>query len=299
VRTEQGVKALESQMGLDKPVYVQYLTYINAVAHGDLGHSWFTGQSVSTDLVERAPATIELIGYSLLVAIVFGLTLGASAAARSGVWMRVGRASKWSIRLAGSLPDFWIGLLGIYIFFHLLGWAPAPLGRLDVSVAPPTRITGLYTIDSLLTGNWSTLVSSVAHLVLPVLTLGGILGLIVGRVAAANTINVEQSDYVRYARASGLPARVVRRYIRRNALPPVVTLGGVLFAYLIGGAVLMEKVFTWGGVGQYAVQAVVNADYAAIQGFLLVAAAATMLVYLAVDLIHMRIDPRVAEYARG
>jgi peptide/nickel transport system permease protein len=278
---------------------VQYLTYINAVAHGDLGHSWFTGQSVSTDLVERAPATIELIGYSLLVAIVFGLTLGASAAARSGVWMRVGRASKWSIRLAGSLPDFWIGLLGIYIFFHLLGWAPAPLGRLDVSVAPPTRITGLYTIDSLLTGNWSTLVSSVAHLVLPVLTLGGILGLIVGRVAAANTINVEQSDYVRYARASGLPARVVRRYIRRNALPPVVTLGGVLFAYLIGGAVLMEKVFTWGGVGQYAVQAVVNADYAAIQGFLLVAAAATMLVYLAVDLIHMRIDPRVAEYARG
>ena len=293
-RTESGIAALERKMGLDKPLYEQYWIYLKDVVQGDLGRSWFSGEQVLDELLERAPATLELVAYSLLIAISLGIAMGAFVAMRSrGI---VARILDWYIRLAGSFPDFWIGLIAIYFFFFVLGWAPAPMGRMGITIDTPGAITGFFTLDSLLAGRLDLFKTAVQHLALPALTLGLILAPMVGKVTRATMLEVLSTEFIRYARAAGLSRRKVTLYAVRNALPPVVTLIGILFAYLLGGTVLLEKVFAWGGVGQYAVQAVVNADYAAVQGFVLLAAAFTMLVYLVVDLVHMAIDPRVSHY---
>jgi ABC-type dipeptide/oligopeptide/nickel transport system permease component len=289
--TRESIDALRSSMGLDDPVHVQYLRYVGNLLQGDLGRSWFSREPVLDNLIERAPATLELITYALLVALVVGVAVGALSAAREGT--RFGTATAWLTQTAGSFPDFWIALIGIFVFFHLLGWAPAPLGRIDLAVLPPTRITGFYTIDSLLTGDVAALRSSAAHLILPVLSLGLILSITVAKTARASMLEVLQSDYIRYARANGLMSSRIYRSAIRNAAPPIVTLIGVLMAYLLGGAVLIEKVFSWGGVGEYAVTAVSNADFAPIQAFLLVTATFTMVVYLVVDVIQRAIDPRL------
>jgi peptide/nickel transport system permease protein len=162
-------------------------------------------------------------------------------------------------------------------------------------VSPPRGITGFYTVDSLLTGNAEAFRDSVAHLALPVLVLGLIVAPMIARVTTTSMAEVLRSDYIRYARAAGLKKRTINRYLVRNSLPPVITIGGIMFVYLLGGAVLIEKVFSWGGLGQYAVQAVGNADFAAIQGFVLLAATFTVIVYLLVDLVHLAIDPRVTQ----
>jgi ABC-type dipeptide/oligopeptide/nickel transport system permease component len=292
--TEQGVASLRAFMGLDKPVVEQYWLYLGRIAHGDLGHSWFTSQPVTTDLVQRAPATLELITYSMLVALIVGLAIGAVAATRRRRGA-VKHGINWYTRLAGAFPDFWIALLAVFIFFYKLKIAPAPLGRLGFTVQPPRRITGFYTIDSLITGNGDAFRDAVAHLALPVLVLGLIVAPMVARVTTTTMSDVLRSDYIRYARASGLKTPTVYRYLIRNSLPPIITIGAIMFVYLLGGAVLIEKVFSWGGIGQYAVQAVGNADFAAIQGFVLLAATFTVLVYLAVDLLHMAVDPRVTQ----
>lgn len=288
--TKERIASLRQSMGLDDPIHVQYGRYLDGLFHGDLGRSWFSRQPVLHDLIERAPATLELIAYSLVVAMVVGIALGTLSAARDGT--RVGTATRWVTQTAGSFPDFWIALIGIFVFYHLLGWAPAPIGRLDIAVLRPETITGFHTVDSALTGNVRALLSSAAHLVLPVLSLGLILSITVAKTARASMIEVLRSDYIRYARASGMTNARVYRSAIRNAAPPIVTLLGILMAYLLGGTVLMEQVFSWGGVGQYAVTAVGNADFAPIQGFLLVTATFTMLVYLAVDIIVRAIDPR-------
>lgn len=292
--TSNGVAALTQRMGLVEPLPAQYWLYLKGVLHGDLGFSWFTGQNVAKDLMVRVPATLELITYSLVVAIVVGVGIGAFAAVRGNRGWAV-RGISWYTRFAGAFPDFWMALLGIFFFFHVLHLAPAPLGRLGLTVTPPRTITGFYTVDSLLTGNIATLRDAVAHLALPVLVLGLIVAPMLARVTSVAMSDALRSDYIRYARAAGLSTRTTYRYAIRNALPPIVTIGGVLFVYMLGGAVLIEKVFSWGGAGQYAVQAVGNSDYAAIQGFVLLAATFTVLIYLVVDLIQMALDPRVTQ----
>jgi peptide/nickel transport system permease protein len=290
--TAEGVAALSRRMGLDRSLPAQYWVYLTDALRGNLGFSWFTGQNVAKDLAQRAPATLELITYSLLVAVVVGVTIGVLSAVRDNRGA-VARGISWYTRFAGAFPDFWMGLLGIFIFFYLWHVAPPPLGRLGLTVTPPKTITGFYTVDGLLTANVSAFRDAVAHLALPVLVLGLIVAPMIARVTSVSVADALRSDFIRYAKAAGLPRGLVLRYALRNALPPIVTIGGVLFVYLLGGAVLIEKVFSWGGVGQYAVQAVGNSDYAAIQGFVLLAATFTVIVYLVVDLIQMAIDPRV------
>lgn len=293
-RTEAGIEALSREMGLDKPMHIQYWIYLNDVLHGDLGRSWFSGEPVLDEMLRRAPATLELVTFALSVALVIGMLIGAIAASRSrGLSARV---FDWYIRFAGSFPDFWVGLIAIYIFYYVLGLAPAPMGRMGIAAGAPPALTGFLTVDSVLAGRMDLFVVALQHLALPALTLGLILAPMVGKVLRASMREVLGMDFIRYARAAGLARRTVLAYAVRNALPPVVTLVGILFAYLLGGTVLMEKVFAWGGIGQYAVQAVVNSDYAAVQGFVLVSAAFTMVVYLVVDLVHMAIDPRVSHY---
>jgi ABC-type dipeptide/oligopeptide/nickel transport system permease component len=290
--TSEGVASLSERMGLNESLPTQYWIYLKGVLHGDLGFSWFTGQNVATDLAHRVPATLELVVYALIIAVVVGVGIGAFAAIRGNRGMAV-RGLTLYTRFAGALPDFWMALLGIFVFFYVLHLAPAPLGRIGLTVAPPKTITGFYTIDGILTGNLAAAKDAAAHLALPVLVLGLIVAPMVARVTNVSMSDALRSEYIRYARASGLKKSMIYRYAIRNALPPVVTIGGVMFVYLLGGAVLIEKVFSWGGVGQYAVQAVGNSDYAAIQGFVLLAAAFTVLVYLVVDLIQMALDPRV------
>jgi peptide/nickel transport system permease protein len=289
--TKDAIAALRRSMGLEDPIYVQYAHYLRGVLSGDLGRSWFSRQEVLPDLLARAPATLELVSYSVFFALVAGVALGTFSAANEG--RRSGAVTAGITQTAGSFPDFWIALIAIFVFYHLLAWAPAPLGRLDISVPPPRRITGFYTVDGLLTGDFPAFTSAAGHLLLPVLSLGSILAITVAKTTRASTLEVLRSDYVRYARASGLTTGRVYLMAIRNAGPPVVTLIGLMLAFSLGGAVLIERVFSWGGVGEYAVTAVNNADLAPIQGFLLVTATFTMLVYLVVDIILRAIDPRI------
>jgi peptide/nickel transport system permease protein len=290
-RTEDTVKALTKQLGLDQPIPVQYWLYLKRLAHGDLGQSYFTGDAVADDLIRRVPATLELVTYSLLVALAVGLTLGiASAGRRRGFLAFVSNVYG---RAAGAFPDFWIGLIAIYFFFFVLRWVPPPLGRLGIDGTPPPQVTGFYTIDSLLTGDLRTFVDAAAHLVLPVLVLGLVTAPLIAKTTNTVLSDVLRRDYIRYCRACGLPRSTIYRYAIRNAMPPILTVFGTLFVYLLGGAVLTEKVFAWGGVGLYSVQAVTHFDYMALQGFVLVASIFTMIVYLLVDLAVLALDPRI------
>ena len=290
--TQESLNTLRSEMHLDQPYYIQYYYYLRSLLHGDLGRSWSTSDSVLDDLLARVPATLELITYSLVLALVVGISIGIATSFRQGGW--VDRVTRLYGLLAGALPDFWLGLLLIFFFYYKLRIFPAPLGRLDPYLTPPTFITGMYTIDSILTGNWECLVSAVTHLALPVLTLAFASAGSIMRMTRSTMMGILDGDFIRHGRLSGLPERTLVRYAVRNSLPPVVTLIAIIYGFLLGGAVLIENVFGWGGLGQYAVQALSASDYAAIQGFVLVAATFTLILYLVVDLLYFAIDPRLS-----
>jgi peptide/nickel transport system permease protein len=278
-------------LGLDEPIISQYIQYLGRVFAGDFGTSWRTSQPVLADIQQRLPATLELVFAAVLLSILIGVPLGvAVAAAKGGVLERI---VFFYGMLAGSLPDFWIGLLLILVFFYLLGWAPAPLGQLDFAVSTPDHVTGAYAVDALLTGNWEALSSASAQLVLPVLTLVLVYMPLVLKTARSAMEEMLESHFVLQARASGLPRSVQLRYALRNALPPVVTVVGIEFWFLLGGAVLVETIFAWGGLGQYAVESVINSDYAPVQAVVLVTAFFTTLVFLVVDLLYHLLDPRI------
>jgi peptide/nickel transport system permease protein len=291
----EGVAALRKQMRLDESWPEQFVAYVDRLLHGDFGRSWVNSSSVASDLGDRIPATLELITLGLITILVVFIPLGAITASRRGgaVTRSLKRVSSGYGLLAGALPDFWLGLLLIYIFFTKLGWAPGPEGRLGIGESPPQHITGLYTLDSLLTGNFTTFVDASKHLVLPVITLAFVFGAVIYKTTWAAMSSALRSDFTVYAEGFGLPHRKILWYAFRNAAPPVIVMAGIISGYLLGGAVLIETVFNLNGVGQYAVQSVVSNDYAPIQGFVLIAAVFTMLVYLVVDLIYFAADPRV------
>jgi ABC-type dipeptide/oligopeptide/nickel transport system permease component len=282
---------IERELGTDKPLPIQYFIYLNDVIHGRLGQSIFTGQPVLVDLKQRLPATLELVTISMLLSILIGIPLGIYVAAhRESILSRVAFAYGM---LTGSLPDFWLGLILIFVFFFSLHWAPAPLGRFPVDAQPPTHITGLYTIDSLVTGNLGALATALGQLALPVVTLVLVYMGNITKMTISSMQEVAGSDFIEYARASGLPPRVILRYSLRNALAPVVTVVAFNYSFLIGGAVLVETVFSWGGLGQYAVQSITSGDYAPITGFVLIVALFMAANYLMLDLVYAALDPRI------
>jgi len=298
---EEGVARLRDEQRLDEPLQVQYYAYVQRLVQGDLGRSWVNSTEVSEDLKDRVPATLELMSAGFLLILVILLPLGViTAARRGGVFTRVAkRVASWYGMLAGALPDFWLGLMLILLFFTILGVAPGPTGRLGILDVPPERITGFYTIDSLLRGEISTFVSAVAHLALPAITLAFVFGAPIYKMARSTMETALESDYTLYAEALGLSTWRVRLYAFRFAAPPTVVMVGVVLGFLLGGAVLIEVVFNISGVGRYAVQAITTADYAPIQAFVLVAAVFTMVVYLVVDLVQFAIDPRVRPSQKG
>ena len=289
--SEETIHSLRDHMGLNRSFFEQYGLYVWHAVGGDFGSSWQSGNPVAKDLRQRLPATLELITYSLLLAIVIAIPLGVRAARKPG---KLSDRFAFGYGLvAGALPEFWLGLILILVFYVKLKWVAAPDGRLDVDVLPPRQITGAYTLDALLTGNWTAVGSAFKHLLLPVATLSIVT---IGPILKMTRSSMQQmlaSDFTRYARLCGLPEKLVGRYALRNSLPPIVTLVAVLYSFLIGGAVLVEVVFGWGGAGQYAVQGVLNADFAVVQGFVLIAAIISLIVYLVVDLIYFAIDPRL------
>ena len=277
-------------MGLSKPLWQQFFYYIRDVIHGDFGTSWQTTRPVTEDLFQRFPATLELVTFGLLFALVIGFPLGVAAARlRSGP---VRKFSDYYGLLAGAMPDFWLALVLIYIFYTQLGWIAAPLGRIDMAVVPPKTVTGSLVIDSLLAGDFEALSSSFGHLVLPVLTLGIINAGPILKMTQTMVSRALSSEFVHYAEMCGLPRRVVLRQAVRAALPAIVTIISVLYGFLIGGAVLVEIVFSWGGAGQYAVQGVLNADVNPVLGFVVFSAVLSLIIYLVVDLIYFALDPR-------
>lgn len=192
------------------------------------------------------------------------------------------------------MPLFWLALMVIFVFYNGLGWAPAPLGRIGENVNPPTSITGLYTIDSLLTGDMVAFRSSVQHIIWPALCLATGSTAIIARMTRSEMLEVINQDYVRTARSKGLPpAKVVLKHALKNAAPVIVTVVGLEFGQLLGGAVITETVFSWPGVGSYVVQSVLATDYAPVQAFTLLAAVIYLTVNLCVDLINARLDPRI------
>jgi peptide/nickel transport system permease protein len=289
--SEDQLAQTRAQLGVDKGVLQQFWLYVTNLVHGDLGTSWQTTQPVTSDLFQRFPATLELITLSLLLALVIGIPLGVAASYfRRSI---VKKFSDYYGLLAGALPDFWFALVLIYVFYTTLQWTPPPLGRIDIALIQPPVVTGSLIVDSIIAGDWPALWSSLGHLILPVVTLGVINAGPILKMTQSTMDRMLESDFIRYAEMCGLPKPVVIRQALRNAMPSVVTIVSVLYGFLIGGAVLVEIVFSWGGAGQYAVQGVLNADINPVLGFVLFSAILSLIIYLIVDLIYFAIDPRI------
>lgn len=290
--TPAAIASLREQLGLEEPLYAQFLIYLRNLLQGDLGTSWQTTRPVLEDLMLRFPATLELVTLALLVAIATGVTLGVFAAKQPTGW--VARVADMYGTSAGAIPDFWFALVLIFVFYTVLGWAPAPLGRMDMIVIPPLPVTGAYTVDSLLAGDLEAFRSAAAHLVLPVLTLGLLYAGPILKMTQSTMAIMLESDFSRYQVLCGVPQALVLRHALRNALPTIVTVISVLYGFLIGGAVLVEIVFSWGGAGQYAVQGVLNSDIYPVLGFVLFSASFSLVVYILVDLAYFLLDPRIS-----
>ena len=289
----------QAQLGLDRPVLTQLSIYLGfqpdvapGLLQGSLGVSWVTGSQVTAEITAYLPVTLELVTLSFIFAFAVAVPVGMLSALRPG-----GRADKgvflYSL-FAGSQPEFWWGLLFVYVFFFKLGLAPAPLGRLSPMTTPPPSITGFILIDTLLAGQPKKFFEAAHHLMLPVLNLTFVLSGPIIKMVRQNMLRALQSDFVLYANSIGLPRKVVARYALRAAMAPSMTLIGILYGFMLSGAVLVETVFSLGGIGQYAVRSVLAFDYPAIQGVVLVITAISLVVYLLLDLIHAAIDPRIA-----
>ena len=290
--TEEGLAAMRTELGTDRPVMVQFVDYVSKLVRGDMGRSWLTGQTVRQDMSQRLPATIELALAALVMALVVGHVLGILAAVRRD--SLIDQAVRGFAILGASTAIFWLALVFIYVFYYRLDWAPAPVGRLDVGVARPPPVTRLYVVDSLLAGDWELFTSSLAHLALPALALGFIVTAPITKMVRAAMLDVLHSDFIRTARAIGVPYRsIVMRDGLRNALIPILTTIGIVFGYLMAGNVLVERIFAWPGIGQYAWQSLISKDFEALRGFILVVAVIYVLINLTIDLLYSVIDPRI------
>ncbi|MGE0715203.1 MAG: ABC transporter permease [Alphaproteobacteria bacterium] len=290
--TPQAIEEIRAKLGLDRSIPEQFAGYLADLAQGDLGLSLTTGLPVVRELATRLPASAELTLAGLLFAVGIAVPLGILAAVRAGSW--IDHATRVVATAGVSLPTFFTGLLLVHVFYSLIPIAPAPMGRLDVFSSPPPHVTGFYLIDSLLTGDGETFRAAFAQLVLPALTLGIFALAPLARMTRAAMLAALGSDFVRAARASGLTsARIVWVYAFRNAMLPVVTTLGMVFSFLLGANVLVEKVFSWPGIGSYAIEALIVSDYAPVQGFVLTMAFLYVLLNLAIDILYGVIDPRM------
>jgi peptide/nickel transport system permease protein len=288
----KAIAAIKHQYGFDLPLWQQYVRYLGGLLHLDFGYSLTSHRPVADDLHDYLPATIELTLAAILWVLVIGIPLGTvSAIWRNSAVDHVGRL----LSITGvALPAFWLGLMVQLLLFDRMGWFPAG-DRLGSNLTPPQHITGLYTIDSLLAGNLGLFWQSVYHLFLPSLVLAYGSLAVLTRQVRASMLEVMPQEYVRTARAKGLPRRrVLIRHALRNALLPATTVMGLQVGFLLGGALLVEDVFSWPGIGRYATLATTTLDYNAVMAVTIVAAGIYVVVNLLIDILYLMLDPRIS-----
>ncbi|HET8999646.1 MAG TPA: ABC transporter permease [bacterium] len=285
------VAAFRQRWGLDRPLPQQYVVYLAHLARGDMGVSISTHQPVAIDLRQHLPATIELAVAAMLLSLTLGIPLGiVSAVRRDSVIDQISRGGS----LVGvSMPVFWLGLVALLIFYARLGWVPSP-GQLSPRLPRPPFVTGFIILDALLAGQGDTARDAIAHLALPALVLGSYSVGVITRMMRGSMLDVLGEDYVRTARAKGLPRVIVTlRHAARNALLPVLTVIGLSFGGLLSGAVVTESVFAWPGLGSYAFRSATSLDFPAIMGVGVIVASVYVLVNLLVDVAYAMVDPRI------
>lgn len=288
---EQRVALLE-HYGLDRPLWIQYLVYVQGVLRGELGVSFVTGRPLARDLRDFFPATLELTTSAILLAALVAIPLGVVGAVRRGSW--VDHLTRLLAVVGVAVPLFWLSLVLIYFFYFRWQLVPPPLGRLPLDIPPPPTVTDLLLVDSLLAGDLEAFTGALRQLILPVaaLAFGAVAPL--ARMARASMLDVLDSAHIRALRALGMPERpVVWRYALKNALLPVLTILAIVYGYLLGGSVLVENIFAWPGLGRYAFNAIAANDFPAIQGFILYATTVYLLVFLVLDVLYALLDPRV------
>ena len=291
LNNEKIVAAAKARWGLNGSLPEQYFVYVKNLIKGDLGTSFRTRQPVTHDLMNRLPATLELAGGALMVGGVGGVALGAYAASKKD--KPADHLSRLFSLLGSSLPVFWIGLVFLFVLYARLGWFPGP-GRLPPRTRPPDHVTGFYTFDSLIAGNFTLFRQCLWRLVMPCFVLGWAYMGQLSRLVRAAMLDEINSDYVRTARAKGLPERLVmRRHVLRNAWLPTLTILGFSFAQLLTASVLTETIFQWNGIGSYAVQAANTLDFPAVNGVSLFAGLAFLLANLATDVLYAVADPKI------
>ncbi len=286
-------EAMKHEARLDLPFYQQFALYLSdLLTKGDMGTSYTTAQPVTKDLIQRFPATFELVAYGMGLAVLMALPLGVISALNKD--SPIDHAGRVMAVVGVSVPVFWLGLVLLYVFFLKLGWVPPPIGRLPPTMSPPPHVTGLYTLDALLAGQWETFRAALAALILPSVTLAVTAMAPLARMTRSAMVEALESEYVRAARALGLPRRVLLwDYAFRNALVPILTIFAGVFGYALGGVVLVEFVFSWPGLGQYTLNAILASDFPAIQGAILLVTTVYVVIYLLLDLAVATIDPRV------
>lgn len=291
--TKEMVETVRRQYGLDRPLHEQFIIYATGVLEGDFGRSVRTSRDVGADLLRYFPATFELVTFSILIACVLGIPLGMLAALFRNSW--VDHATRILSVSGMALPMFWLGLMLQLVV--ALEWGLLPLGgRLDLMTDPPTFVTGMYLIDSLLAGRWDVFGDAFAHLILPATALCFPALASIMRVNRAEMIEALNQDYITGARAIGVSeGRIVCIYALKNALIPTLAMVGLRYGWMLGGTVLVEAVFDWPGIGLYAVQSAVSSDFQPIMGVTLLIGLNFMLANLLVDILYVSIDPRLRE----
>ena len=290
--TPEIIEDLRHHLGLDRPVLTRYVDYLGDLVRGDFGNSLITFQPIRTEVGNRLPATLELSAASLFLAICLAVPAGFVTAIREGG--RLDRACRFVSGFFIAVPGFWLGLLLTLLFYFVLGLAPLPLGRVDLDLNLPPEVTGFLTVDSALDTNWPALRSSLAHLVLPAITVALTAFPALYQLTSDTMSQTLRSQHIQSTRSLGLSSRTIYgKYALRNVLPAIVTMIAMIFGWLVGNMVLIEVVFAWPGLGQYAVSSLQDFDYLAVMGVVIVIAVIYSLVYLAADIIGFIIDPRI------
>ena len=288
--TSAQIDALKHEWGLDRPIYIQYALFLKNLAKGDLGVSLVSRRPVVEELLYHFPATFELTAVSMIISMVMGVSIGVlSAVRRNRLIDHVAR----SYTIIGiSIPIFWLALLLLLVFYVKLGWFPGG-GRIDDSIEV-RHITGFLLLDTILTGNWAGLGSTLMHLVLPAYCLSCATLATICRITRSSVLQVLGEEYVNAARAKGVPEIVVLgKHVLRNSILPVITIAGVLFGQLLAGAVLTETIFSWPGMGRYVVRSILHLDFQPIMGFTILCALLYALSNLAVDILYSIVNPQI------
>lgn len=284
------LEQIRRELDLDRPLFEQFITYVGRLVQGDLGKSWQGSKPVLDEILAHLPITLELVVLAVGLGALIGIPIGLRAAFNPNGWFD--QITRFGALTGFSIPTYWLGLMAILLFFYLLRWAPPPMGRLGLEFATPGTITGSTFLDSLLVGNWDAARSAFQQLILPVACFTLVAAAPVIKQTRAIAIEIMGSDYIRQARASGLSHRMLRKIALRNALVPVITFLGTEITSMLAAASLIEFIFAWGGLGQWGLNAILQGDFAVVQGYVLTLALASVVIFLIVDLAVLVLEPR-------